>query len=332
MEARAFAGLPEGQRVLANQLMALKNEGIEVNGIRQKYTFAEVAMQTGISRTAISLLCNRGSRLREAQAQSVIDWMAKLYAKAGSTGNAQAQPLHYKTKLEIYATQDYLEALGMLDWVQKNRKMCVMIGHPGVGKTTVLREYQKTAEGVHYIVCRPTMHIRDLLNVIADTMGLTLTGSNDERVRRIQRELMRRPDIMLVFDEADHLCTWDVKKFEIIRQIWDETGTPIILAGPPRLEDILTRGSGRQNLSQLYRRKFEIKLQGATAEEVRRILGQYRIEPEAATELVKIATDKYRGGMGTFVEIFGLCLEAAGGGVIDSAILAGARRNKLASQ
>ena len=77
---------------------------------------------------------------------------------------------------------------------------------------------------------------------------------------------------MLIFDEADHLYGWDVKKFEIIRQLWDETNTPIVLVGPPRLEEILTHGSGRSNLSQLYRRKYEIKLTGIKPDEVRAIL------------------------------------------------------------
>ena len=90
---------------------------------------------------------------------------------------------------------------------------------------------------------------------------------------------------MLIFDEADHLYGWDVKKFEIIRQLWDETNTPIVLVGPPRLEEILTHGSGRSNLSQLYRRKYEIKLTGIKPDEVRAILAQYDVEPRVAAEL-----------------------------------------------
>ena len=39
------------------------------------------------------------------------------------------------------------------------------------------------------------------------------------------------------------------------------------LVGPPRLEEILTHGSGRANLSQLYRRKYEIKLTGIKPDE-----------------------------------------------------------------
>lgn len=134
---------------------------------------------------------------------------------------------------------------------------------------------------------------------------------------------------MLIFDEADHLYGWDVKKFEIIRQLWDETNTPIVLVGPPRLEEILTHGSWRSNLSQLYRRKYKIKLTGIKPDEVRAILAQYDVEPRVAAELTLIATDTRHGGMGNFIEIFGMCLEAAAGGTVTQEILAGAKCYKL---
>lgn len=112
-------------------------------------------------------------------------------------------------------------------------------------------------------------------------------------------------------------------------QLWDETNTPIVLVGPPRLEEILTHGSGRSNLSQLYRRKYEIKLTGIKPDEVRAILAQYDVEPRVAAELTLIATDTRHGGMGNFIEIFGMCLEAAAGGTVTQEILAGAKCYKL---
>ena len=165
--------------------------------------------------------------------------------------------------------------------------------------------------------------------MLAESIGVSASGSNDERVRRIQRELAANRDTMLIFDEADHLYGWNVMKFEIIRQLWDETNTPIVLVGPPRLEEILTHGSGRSNLSQLYRRKYEIKLTGIKPDEVRAILAQYDVEPRVAAELTLIATDTRHGGMGNFIEVFGMCLEAAAGGTVTQEILAGAKCYKL---
>ena len=40
--------------------------------------------------------------------------------------------------------------------------------------------------------------------MLAESIGVSASGSNDERVRRIQRELAANRDTMLIFDEADH--------------------------------------------------------------------------------------------------------------------------------
>ena len=265
------------------------------------------------------------------------DWVSDIERQAQEeaieTGAVEETPAPapqtFKRSIELYQTHEFTEALGLLEWTRDNRKMCVMVGYPGIGKTTVIREFAKRVPDVHVIVCRSTMRMRDLLDSIAESIGVSASGSNDERVRRIQRELAANRDAMLIFDEADHLYGWDVKKFEIIRQLWDETNTPIVLVGPPRLEEILTHGSGRSNLSQLYRRKYEIKLTGIKPDEVRAILAQYDVEPRVAAELTLIATDTRHGGMGNFIEIFGMCLEAAAGGTVTQEILAGAKCYKL---
>ena len=264
-------------------------------------------------------------------------WVAEIEAQDESAVEEEQEkaqpekvPCAFKREIELYQTAEFREAIGLLEWTRAKRKMCVVIGYPGIGKTTIVKEFAKRVPDVHLIVCRTTMRVRDLLDTIADSLGIAAGGSNDERVRRIQRELAAREDTMLIFDEADHLYNgWDVKKFELLRQLWDETSTPIVLVGPPRLEEILTHGSGRANLSQLYRRKYEIKLTGIKPGEVREILSQYDVEPRAAAELALIATDARHGGMGNFVEIFGMCLEAANGGTVTTEILAGARCYKL---
>ena len=119
-------------------------------------------------------------------------------------------------------------------------------------------------------------------------------------------------------------------KFEILRKVWDNTGTPVILCGTDVLEGMLTRGRGRHdNLAQLYRRKVELKLNGIGQAEARTNLREYNVSDDAADALATIAADVKHGGMGTFVEILDICLEAAEGGQITGDILASARIYKL---
>lgn len=337
MEAREL--LASRKEPLEDRINRLRDKGVVVNGVRYNYNFAQISAATGVSRSAISMFANGHMRIKPDQERRLEEWVSTIEAQAESVAMAsEAQELEgteeapraFKREIELYQTREFKEALGLLEWTREKRKMCVVIGHPGIGKTTIVREFAKRVQGVHLIVCRSTMRMRDLLDTIADSLGIAAGGSNDERVRRIQRELAAREDTMLIFDEADHLYNgWDVKKFELLRQLWDETSTPIVLVGPPRLEEILTHGSGRSNLSQLYRRKYEIKLTGIKPDEVREILAQYDVEPHAAAELALIATDARHGGMGNFIEIFGMCLEAAAGETVTPEILAGARCYKL---
>ena len=53
------------------------------------------------------------------------------------------------------------------------------------------------------------------------------------------------------------------------------------------------------------------------------------VRDDAADALATIAADVKHGGMGTFVEILDICLEAAEGGQITGDILASARKYKL---
>ena len=335
MEAREL--LASRKASLEDRINRLRDKGVTINGTRYNYNFAQISAATGVSRSAISMFANGHLRIKPDQEQKLEEWVSAIEAQAESEQIREQEaepfgevPREFKREIELYQTREFKEALGLLSWTREKRKMCVVIGNPGIGKTTVVREFARRVQGVHIIVCRSTMRMRDLLDTIADSLGIAVGGSNDERVRRIQRELAAREDTMLIFDEADHLYNgWDVKKFELLRQLWDETGTPIVLVGPPRLEEILTHGSGRANLSQLYRRKYEIKLTGIKPDEVREILSQYDVEPHAAAELTLIATDARHGGMGNFIEIFGLCLEAAAGGTVTPEILAGARCYKL---
>ena len=68
--------------------------------------------------------------------------------------------------------------------------------------------------------------------------------------------------MVFLIDEANQLYKWDTDKLESLRQIWDATRTPVVLAGTYRLEEILRRWDGRDETTQLSSRMSPYEYRG----------------------------------------------------------------------
>lgn len=297
-------------------------------------SFAAIGTDTGVSRTAISQFVNNGLQLSGDKLLAIKTYLDEQDGGQGEIARIaeqvqQSGPVRYKRVVELYKTAEYRKAIGWCQYIRDKRKMGVVVGFPGTGKTTILKEYARMTSGVIYIDCWPTMRLSDMSRLLASELGISIKGSQHERIMQIVAELSNRTDVTLVFDEAENLRSWNILKLEILRKVWDNTGTPVILCGTPKLEDMLTVGGGRDNLAQLYRRKYKLELDGIGQDEALGILRDYDIAPEAANRLVKVAADVKHGGLGNFVELLDMALEAAEGGRIDETIVRGAMQYKM---
>ena len=224
---------------LARELQRLRDaEGV---------TFAAIANKTGISRSAISQLVNQGLRMKPEHEKKLWDAVNEIKGTEERLGpDVPVAPIHFKTRIELFETKEFKECMGWCNYVCSKRKMGVMVGHPGSGKTTVLRHFAQTQPGVLYIEAWPQMRVGDMLEAIARPLGLSLRGNNYRKTQDLIAYLSGRTDVLIAVDEAEYLAKWDVDKFEVLRKVWDNTGTPVILCGTDVLEGMLTRGRGRQ--------------------------------------------------------------------------------------
>lgn len=294
--------------------------GLQADGI----TFAEISKSTEVHRTAISQLVNQGilpSPKHVASLWSFVDRQQEM--------PDMDAPAVYKQALEIWETEEYVLAKGWCDYIYQKRKMGVLIGAPGTGKTTILKKFALDHPGSIYIEAMPNMRVNDLLNAIAHRARISLKGNGCQRMEGLIEALAGRTDVAILVDEAEYLKKWDVDKFEYLRKIWDNTGTPVILAGTPELETTIKKGTGKDNLAQLYRRKYELQLKGISAKTALTHLRHYHLTTDAAEMLAKIGADVQHGGLGNLVEILDLCLEAAAGGEINADMVKAAKQYKL---
>ena len=297
----------------------------------QKYgiNYAQISEATGVNRSTISVFANKGEMTTFANLDKL-----KIYVDQQEEGLAPYTPagesLQGLQTIGLWKTEEYQAAMGWMHYAWGHRKMGVLIGAPGTGKTTILRQFQQEVPGAVYIEALPNMRCRDLFNEIADGAGIPLgRGNICERYKALLAGLRGRSDVMILVDEAEYLHKWDADKFEYLRKIWDNTRTPVVLCGTKALELLLTRGAGRQNLAQFYRRKYELQLAGITAKTVLSHLRQYNLTTDAATMLSEIGADTQHGGLGNLVELLELCIETAAGGQIDAEMVRSAKRYKL---
>nr|DAS16574.1 MAG TPA: AAA domain protein [Bacteriophage sp.] len=288
--------------------------------------FSEISKATEVHRTAISQLVNQG--VTPSHKHMAALW-AFVDAQRAAALPVETEPVEYRQELYIWEHEEYMTALGWCGYIYNKRKMGVLIGAPGTGKTTILKQMAIQHPGCIYVEAMSSMRVRDLVSIIAREAGITVKGNVYSRMQDLIAGLKSRKDVAILIDEAEYLKKWDVDKFEYLRKIWDNTGTPVILAGTPELETILTRGAGKDNLAQLYRRKYELQLKGISEKVALTHLRHYHLTTDAAKMLAQIGADTGHGGLGNLTEVLELCLEAADGGEINAGMVKEATRYKL---
>lgn len=325
-EARILTDLPgRGMKELAAAVSAAKDAGIPL---------AKISDATGVNRALISQLCNHGvAALSGDKADALWAWVDQRAAELNGGGVQQEFGMQNaecgmpasagRRTMELINTASFAGGLGMAKFVHDNRGIGVLTGKPGVGKTTIVDTISGVWPGVLRLEAWPMMRLGDLLNDIAEGLGIRLSGSQVSRVRQIERALKGK-DITLVIDEAEMLRKWDNDKLEVLRKIWDHTGITLLLVGTPLLLTIVSR----MNTTQLSRRMFSYQLEGATAKEMLEAMRAYNIEPEAARELARIAADTAHGGMGTWAMMMRLCLQHAGDGAVTLGLVREAKQYK----
>lgn len=309
---------PEGRSMqeLADELNAIKDFGV---------SYQSIANETGVNRSYISTLANRGTCAASSQMLDrlwvwVDEWKASqgLIPLKACGEEAATDDGAYKTEPTLIRTRDFIGALGFCDFCARRREIGVVMGMPGTGKTTVVKTVADKLPHAIRIEAWLSMRMGDLLDEIATGLGIDARGTLNSRTQKIIRALKQQPDTVILVDEAEYLKKWNVEKMDVLRKIHDNAGIAILLFGTPALGNVLNR----RDTTQLSRRMFQYSFGGARRDEIRDALKAYNMDGAVAERLAAMAADTAHGGMGTYTKMLELCLFAAQGGRITEETLA----------
>jgi DNA transposition AAA+ family ATPase len=142
-------------------------------------------------------------------------------------------------KYELAKTKNVRKFLTVVNEL-RNRPMGVegmgiLWGAPGEGKTTILAYATNQFNGI-FIRARRSWTMTSLLESIVTEMGGTISGRRSKMEDWIERKLMEsREERIILVDEADYLFSGrNMAKndmLDVLRDIYDQTSTPVILAG-----------------------------------------------------------------------------------------------------
>lgn len=214
------------------------------------------------------------------------------------------------------ATQDTV--LGGIIKHVKDRKMVIVLGEPGEGKTITLLDFcMQHPNASYYYRCSPNTTMNSLLIFIAKAIGVRVAGDNDQLQESIQEKLHENPNYCFAFDEVEYLTYGNGRKIDVLRQIFDDTDVPIIICGTYELKDMISGERKRNrhkthNHSQIIRRlrkeEFEMIEEQEIYDYLTELEQKYAVifEPQVKSDLVSQCRDRESGGLGNFIEIIEL--------------------------
>lgn len=195
-----------------------------------------------LSNAAIAKSINvSATYLSKALNQDDFKYKKEVLAKLEDFLNSFA-PKKPQLSSDFIHTIDAKAIFNVIDWVVSDGEMGAIIGVAGSGKTRAIKEYVSTHPQALLFEGATTLTPKALLNALCTLLGLNSTGTSDNILRNIAKELKKRTHTLII-DESEHL---NHRCLEILRRIHDFSSTPLILVGTNKLLNNLN-GNGKNN-------------------------------------------------------------------------------------
>ncbi len=208
---------------------------------------ADLARDNGLSTSTISQWLKGAYRGDNAAIEAKLRaWLASRPAKAEAEGATLTDAPAW---VDTPTGQAIDKALA---FARARRKIAVVYGGAGVGKTTALRRYARHTPATWIVTASPAIgSMAALLRELCRALELSASGwKNSALSTDIVRRLALEPSLLIV-DEAQHLS---IPALEQLRYIHDQAGAGLVLCGNESVYSRLTGGNRRAEFAQLFSR------------------------------------------------------------------------------
>ena len=239
-------------------------EQVEVFLGESEMSQAGLARSIGVSPTALSQVLNGVYKGDAPKIETKVETFVTNYDR---TEDASVWTETQSTKIGRF----------VIEKAVSHRKMALIYGHSGYGKTELCRRAcARLGNGV-FIEADAAIMPMGLLRRICGHLRAQPKRSLSDTLTVICDALKMR-NAVLFLDEAEYL---NAKALELMRRINDFTGTPIILSGTHDLIRCLRK---HKQLSSRIRWAWEMKR--LTAAETRQYLAEFGVTDEGVTRLI----------------------------------------------
>jgi DNA transposition AAA+ family ATPase len=211
---------------------------------REGLTWTDIERASGVKAGTISVFSTgKYAGDNERIAVMVSRWLAARTAAAAVNATLPPVPGYRPTPSAS-------EILALLRYAHVAQDLCVVVGVPGIGKTSAIDHYAATTPNVFRLTLEPSCKsVFAMLILLTEVMRIT--EKNPALLSQRIGAFLQAKEGLIIIDEAQHA---GMDMLEQLRAFSDTAGAGVVLAGNHSILKKIAGGSGRGQYAQLASR------------------------------------------------------------------------------
>ena len=168
-------------------------------------------------------------------------------------------------------------------------RLSVITGNAGYGKTTAIKRFIKNRPEAIFIKANNLFTTKDFLEILCNELNIKIENRGRQMFESVINTLSRT-NKFIVIDEAEWLKD---KTLDMVRNIWEESKTPIILSGTLHLKQNLKGTKGELDYVD-SRIRGRYTLECLSDEDINTVCSHYGVSKNGIEKVKTLANGNFR--------------------------------------